>query len=138
MPLVTALIAATLPDYGLVALSFEIKDQEMNGDTLITFWSSSKFFSNLGQFKIAHVGERLVYSQYEDDNLHVKTKTTFDRYEKTAGIYFPTYMATELWLAEKFSFEKLSIRSMSVNQQLPSEVLFFQVPPNAIIEKKDW
>ncbi len=138
LPLVTGLLASTRPDYGLGMIGFRLADQQMTGDTLVTFWTNDRRGGRPGKFQLAHVGGRLAYCLYDDPTNDVRTRTSFGSYVTTSSINLPQSMLTELWTNGRRSYEKVELRDLRINVPLPADVRYFTIPADAIVERKDW
>lgn len=139
IPLIPGLLSAIRPDYGLSILGFKLKDQQMKGDTLLTFWAHSKLPEKIGRFTVAQVNNRLKYTYYEAPDSVSYTKTFFSDYIPTnENIFFPGKINTKIYMKSTLAFEKIRLSNLKVNKGVPQEISHFKIPDEATIVKRKW
>ncbi len=136
LPLITGLMAASRPDLGLGNMGYSVVDQRFERDTIMTEWSSSS--PKLGKFELFHVGERLVACRYTDPSGISSAYTQYGNHMKVAGLQVPTLMVTHLQTDVVQSSEFVALDSVLFNATVPNEIMYFQIPAHASLEKKKW
>jgi hypothetical protein len=138
LPLVPGLKTAIRADYGLIEMGFKLADQEMHGDTLISYWFHPKMRENLGAFKIVEVNDRLAYTEYEIPSLSIRNITTFSDHLDVSGMIFPTTIVSDISNAESFVIEKVKLWDLQANLTIPDHILTFSIPKDVDIVEKKW
>jgi hypothetical protein len=138
LPLVPGLKTAIRADYGLIEMGFKLADQEMHGDTLISYWVHPKMRENLGAFKIVEVNDRLAYTEYEIPSLSIRNITTFSDHLEISGMIFPTTIVSDISNAESFVIEKVKLWDLQANLTIPDHILTFSIPKDVDIVEKKW
>lgn len=135
LPMIPALTAAARPDYGLTDLGYQIYDQALHGDTLLTYWNHPAG-EELGRFRLAKAGERLAYAVFEPPDAVGEILTTFETFTTVSGLPFPTEIRTENVNLSSEGYEVLRLTKIEVNPEIPARVSTFRLPSDAIVEKK--
>lgn len=138
LPLVLGLLAAIRPDYGLSDLGFKLSRQEMRGDTVTALWTHPKARNKIGEYRIAEMNDRLVYTRYESPDTRNHVKTNFTDYVNVSGIFFPTKISSEILNPAGHSLEKVIIEDLKVNPKIPNHIIKFKLPNDVSVEKKKW
>lgn len=138
LPVVTGLMGAIRPDYGLTEFGFEIYKQKMYGDTLVTYWSHPKAEDKIGSFKLVQYNDLLIFALYESQDSFSQTKTSFSDYISVNGTLFPSLMVTDINSLQRNATEKLFLKDLKVNLTIPAHITSFKIPEHVTIEKKEW
>lgn len=138
LPLIPGLIAAIKSDYGLSDIGFKLLNQEIKGDTIITFWSHPELKEKIGNYEIAEVNDHLVYSIYEAPDGLASNKTNFSKFISAKGFDFPTKIESEIYSRERYALEKVTLDDVEVNETIPAKISNFKIPESVQIEEKKW
>ena len=136
LPILPSIIAATRPDYGLTDLSYQIYDQSVRQDTLLTHWRHTVDPEGFGQFHLARAGEQLAYVVYEMPEGAGEIRSIFDEFTTVGGLTFPLEIQTENTLTK--AKEWFQLVDIAVNPPIPPHVSDFKIPTNADVEKRTW
>jgi len=138
LPLIPGLLAAIRPDYGLSDLGFQLKRQEMRGDTLVAFWGAQKGKKQVGQYLVAELNDRLVYTHFHAPQLRSRMKTFFSDYLNVSGTFFPTHIRSTIVNAAEVATEMIQLEALQVNPQIRHQIVDFKLPKDVHVEKKRW
>ena len=148
MPIVTGVLAAIQPDYGLSERGFEIYDQETASDTLLTYWRRSekereRNGSEEGspqQFVLARQGNRLTRAVLKLPSTDGTATTRFSDHVPTRGGTHPvpTVIETRTVNVAGEAVERIVFRNLEVDPAIPSSVENFKIPNDASVERKEW
>lgn len=148
LPIVSGVLAAIKPDYGLSGMGFEIYDQEAASDTLLTYWRrSEKERKKRGngegpaqEFVLAHHGSRLTRAVLTLPSTDGTATTRFsDHVRESEGTHaIPTVIETKTVNTAGQAVEKIIFRNLEVDPTIPPSVENFKIPNDATVERKEW
>lgn len=136
LPMVPGIMAAVRQDYGLTALGYEIDDQAVQGDTLVTTWRHPQGGDLLGAFRLGRVDDRLTYAIYSPSEVGAEVKTVFEDYRSVGTLQVPTFIRTDNRSLRGTAWERLRLISPTINPPVPDAVLHFQIPSDARVERR--
>lgn len=148
LPIVSGVLAAVQPDYGLSEMGFEIYDQETASDTLLTYWRRPKKKrkekgnekGSAQQFVLAHQGNRITRAVLKLPSTDGTATTRFSDHVQTGeGTYaVPTFIETKTTNVAGEAVEKIVFRNLKVDPTIPPSVENFKIPSDAAVERKEW
>lgn len=148
LPIVSGVLAAIQPDYGLSEMDFEIYNQETASDTLLTYWrrpekEREKKENERGtaqEFVLAHQGNRLARAVLTLPRTDGTATTRFSNYVRTRGRAYaiPTVIVTKTVNVAGEAVEKIVFRNVEIGPSIPHSVENFKIPDDAIVERKEW
>lgn len=149
-PVMSGVLAAIQPDYGLSEMGFEIYDQEIASDTLLTYWrrsqdgsSSSESRSGSGSrggqtFVLARKGSRLTRAVLTLPSTDGTATTHFSEHVRRSGHVLPTVIETETVNVAGKAVERLAFSDLTVDPEIPLRIKNFTFPDEATVERKRW
>lgn len=148
MPIVTGVLAAIQPDYGLSERGFEIYDQEIASDTLLTYWRRSEKVRERNkneegapqQFVLARQDNRLIRAVLKTPSTDGTATTRFSDHVPTRGGThpMPTVIETKTVNVAGKAIEKIVFHDLKIDPAIPPSVENFKIPGDASIERKEW
>lgn len=151
-PVMSGVLAAIQPDYGLSEKGFEIYDQEIASDTLFTYWrrsqdkgGSSSSESRSGSesrgeqtFVLARKGSRLTRAVLTLPSTDGTATTHFSEHVRQSGHVIPTVIETETVNVAGKAVERLAFSDVEIAPEIPLRVKNFTFPDEATVERKRW
>ena len=138
LPVVSGILAALQPDYGLSSLGFEIYDQEIEGDTLLTYWQHPRDDGSIGEFTLAKSDDRLVRAMLTLPATEGTATTRFLDFVTQGNRTIPVVIETETVNFLGISSERLEFEDVQVNPNIPADVMDFRIPDGVSVEQKRW
>lgn len=148
LPIVSGVLTAIQPDYGLSEMGFEIYDQETASDTLLTYWrrpeeereKKETEESPPRRFVLAHQGNRITRAVLTLPSTDGTATTRFsDHVQAHEGTHaVPTVIETKTINAAGEAVEKIVFRNLEIDPTIPSSVENFKIPDDAAVERKEW
>lgn len=148
LPIVSGVLAAIQPDYGLSEKGFEIYDQETASDTLLTYWrrpeekreKKGNGKSPPQRFVLAHLGNRITRAVLTLPSTDGTATTRFSDHVRTSGGAYaiPTVIETKTINVAGEAIEKIVFRDLEVDPTIPPSVENFKIPNDAAVERKEW
>ena len=139
LPLITGILAAIRPDNGLSVLGFKLNNQEMNNDTLVTFWIHSNEPDKFGTFKIGQYEDRLVYSNFHAQDSSQHTETLFKNHSMIQNdILVPLQINTKIFSQYGVAIEKIKLNNLNCSHDIPNKIKNFKIPDHIQVIKRKW
>lgn len=148
MPIVTGVLAAIQPDYGLSERGFEIYDQETASDTLLTYWRRSEKERERNrngerspqQFVLAQQGNQLIRAVLKMPSTDGTATTHFSDHVPTRGGThpIPTVIETKTVNMAGKAIERIIFHNVKIDPTIPPSVESFKIPNDASVERKEW
>lgn len=138
LPIIPGLAAAIQPDYGLESLGFEIYDQTLSGDSLISYWSRLDGGDGSGTFRLVQVNDALHYVRFEAPTVQMTVHTKLEDHANLEGFHIPSQIATEEHSAALSTREVINLSNLEADPSVPHDLRHFQFPEDADVTEKSW
>jgi outer membrane lipoprotein-sorting protein len=138
LPIISGILSALQPDYGLSALGFEIYDQEIKGDTLLAYWRHPEDDGSLGEFTLARSDGRLLRAMLTLPETEGTATTRFLDFLTQGTRTIPVLIETETENFLGSASERLFFEDVQVNPDIPADVMEFRIPDGVTVEQKNW
>ncbi len=137
MPIIPGLISAIRYENGMSDIGFELTNQAVNGDTIVTTWHHPEA-REVGSYELGEVEDRLAYSLFENAESSIFTRTDFKDYTDIQHISFPTIIRSLLQTSQGLSREHIKLDKLDINLSVPQEIVGFEVPSSIRVERRRW
>lgn len=138
LPLVTGMLAAIREDYGLSIMGFEMFDQNIDGDTLITYWSHPLAQEKAGIHIVKNYMDKLYSAEYQAADSISKVITFFKEYIDIEDLLLPTVIESQSESLSGFVEEKVILSKLKLNSKIQNEIKLFTIPESAKMTKRKW
>ena len=138
LPIISGILAALQPDYGLSALGFQIYDQEINGDALLTYWRHPEDDGSFGEFTLAKSDDRILRAVLTLPATEGTATTRFLDFLTQRTRTIPVLIETETKNFLGSASERLIFEDVRVNPDIPAKVMEFRIPDGVTVEQKRW
>ncbi|MBD3338284.1 MAG: hypothetical protein GF353_04215 [Candidatus Lokiarchaeota archaeon] len=137
----TPFIASLRSDYGLSDLNYQIKDYQIQSDTLRTEWHPPKELKKeLGITKIETVSNRIKNVTIIAPSKKSKTQQFFfdDYIMINNTFWYPQSVKIVKGAPEDSIIDKIRMENISINAVLPDSITGFKIPDDVTIKEFKW
>lgn len=138
LPVISGILSALQPDYGLSALGFQIYDQEIKGDTLLTHWQHPEDDGSVGEFTLARSNDRLIRAVLTLPTTDGTATTHFLDFVTQGRHTIPVVIQTETVNFLGSASERLVFGDVEINPNIPTDVIDYRIPEDVKVERKRW
>lgn len=139
-PFVQGFLGAAEKDYGLSGLGYTLRDYEVQGDTLLSYWVPPKALSRfMGETILKIRDDKIIHTESKSARGKTLRRSANKNHALWNGTYFPMeIVTTEYYSATDSTLEKVVFSDPNFNPALPEEVVNFQIPPDAKVKEVRW
>jgi len=139
-PFVQGFLGAAEKDYGLSDLGYTLRDYNVQGDTLLSYWVPPKALSRfLGETILKINDNKIVHIESMSARGKTLRKSVNKNHALWNGSYFPMeILTTEYYSKMDSTQERVIFSDPDFDPALPQEVLNFQIPPETKVKEVKW
>lgn len=122
-------------DMGLKRMGFKLADTRVEGKLLVNIWETPTKIEGLHDIELVREGGKPIFMGYRDSKKNYIKKVYYYKYEFMRGFNFPMAI-TEIDYIEKDSLvSKTTFDSFQFDMASDLDMLRFEVPADAVLEK---
>ena len=138
LPFAAGFFAALRPDYGLTELGYQLYDEEVRGDTLVSLWQPKQAQAAEGNFRLSRVRGNLVDAVFTPAQEGVIMRTAFRNFVEVNDYRMPSRIVTVELSPEGLTKEQLTLSNLRVDVVFPDVISAFRLPPGVQVERRTW
>lgn len=139
VPFFQAFASVVREDFGLSEAGFTLFQNEMRGDTLVTYWKPPQQTKEvLGNTITGLAKDKLVFVEVQDTKGKALITTTYRNHFKFGETFFPLEVESVRHQESDSVVEKMVYSHPQFDVALPQEVIDFKIPPDAEVREIKW
>jgi outer membrane lipoprotein-sorting protein len=126
-------------DYGLGDLGYVLVRRSSLDDTVTTVWKPpKKLAKSLGEFTLVHEKRKIIRAESKKANGFVTSRCAFSNHFEYGKMFFPLEIFTKRYSESDSSIERVTFSEPEFNGELPSDIIYFTIPPDIAVEESEW
>ena len=142
MPFHSSLLAFNKEDFGLTEKKFTLKNTkfDIHNKSMITYWKPpNNQLDEMDEVVLNYKNNNIVSIEAYDKRKKILTVTKFDGFIDIDNIIMPSSISTTEWYNNDESItDSIYIKNISIDKEIPNEIIHFQIPNDINIKEIKW
>jgi hypothetical protein len=139
-PILSPLLLATTPDFGLSSLGYSLERDRVQHDTVMTFWVSKDDESNIRSEAVITASRgRTLRIDVRDSATASNLRLQFENFVKMPnGRWLPLQLKSQKQAGDQQQLETTSLSEVRFNQSEPDSIRNFALPSGITPQQMQW